>query len=668
MRGTEPPCSSKTIRRLSSPYFLAAVLALGATLRLVHVLELRSLPLFDRLILDSEYYDNWAQHIAAGEWMGGDRAFFVDPLYSYALAFLYRAVGRDLLLLRLIQAALGIATCGLVAAIGRRVGGIAVGNLAALFVAVYKPAIFQEGEVEKTALGVFLVTVALALAVRTSLKSVLGAGIVLGLAVLARGNLLALAPFGAMYFFFGEDGERGPGDPVGHTPQRWRDRMLGKPGRSAMAFLLGFAAALAPVALRNHHVSGEWIVTTASAGANFYIGNNPANHSGGFQNVPFVRPQSMNEEDDFRAEAQARTGRRLGAGELSTFWFREALGHMAEHPGFAVSVAFRKFVLFWSDLELPDAWDMNFLARYSVVMALPLLGMGLLAPLAALGTISGLGERRGVLLLAGYVAIYSATLIGFFVFSRFRLHAVPALAVLASLGVFRIYDLVRRRDVRAGVLAAVVIFTVGLFSFLGMRGFGLNLRKTESLQSFVSLAGMYQERGDFESAERLLREALAKDPRQPMTLCAMGSLLLGKNDAAGAVVAFHRCIEERPSYPDAWYLLGISYEALGNTASAVAAFIQQLETVPGHREAELRLAEYSIRTGALAKGIDSLTKIAAMSGGDPQLNLTLAVALAASGRTEESRTVLGRSAARGWPSSQEEFDRERARLFGSRRQ
>ena len=175
-------------RLVSSNGFLTATLVLAAVLRAVHIFALKKLPVFDVLILDSWMYDEWAQRIASSDWLGGARAFYMDPLYPYFLAVLYRLFGRDLLVVRLVQASLGVGTCALVAVLGRRVAGRSVGNVAALLMAVSRPAIFQEGEIEKTALGMFLVTAALVLALRPSLRSRFAAGATMGLAALARGN------------------------------------------------------------------------------------------------------------------------------------------------------------------------------------------------------------------------------------------------------------------------------------------------------------------------------------------------------------------------------------------------------------------------------------------------------------------------------------------------
>ena len=562
---------------------LALVLALAAALRLGHVLSLRSLPLFDTLIVDSALYDAWARRIAAGDWLGGTGAFFMDPLYSYVLAVVYRVLGHDLLVVRLLQIALGVGTCALVAWIGRRVAGPAVGNGAALLLAVYRPAIFQEAEVEKTALGVFLVTAALALALAHRPAARLGAGACLGLAALTRGNLLLLAPLGVLWLLF-DTPEAAPGE-----RPAWRARLTGSAGRGAAAFLAGFLAVVSVVAVRNHHVSGEWILTTAHGGQNFYTGNNPANRTGAYEYVPFVRPEPQFEQNDFHAEAEARTGRRMTSREVSTFWFGAGLRHIAERPGWAARLFLKKLVLFWSDFEMPDAWDMYFLARYSPVLRLPLLGMGLLLPLAVLGAAAGFRRRREIRLLTGFALVYSASVIAFFIFSRYRLHVVPALTVLAACGVVWAVDVARARDARRAAAGALAACGVAAFSFLASRSFDVGPR--EDPQSAISLAWLYRERGEYRAAERLLVEALAaqRDGARAGPLCALGDLHLRERDVDRAVGALEECARANPAFPNALVRLGIAYEARGWPDRARAAYELQLQIVPGNDDARLRL-------------------------------------------------------------------------------
>jgi tetratricopeptide (TPR) repeat protein len=578
---------------LVSAVSIAGVLLLAAGLRVWHVLALRRLPLFASLMLDSRAYDEWAGRILAGDWLGGDSAFYMDPLYPYLLAGVYRCVGHDLLVVRLLQSALGVATCALAGLIGRRLGGAMVGTTAALLLAAYRPLVFEEGEIEKTALGVFLSTAALAFATHRSVASRLGAGICLGLAVLTRANLLLMAPLGALFFLWDvEPAEPGSG-PVG-LAGRWRERMTGRAGGGAAAFLLGLLLVLSPVLWRNHHVSGEWVLTTSQMGTNFYTGNNPSNSTGTFSPVPFVRPSPRHEEGDFRAKAEEITGRRMTPGEVSSFWFRQALGHVVQNPGFAAKVCLRKLALFWSDLEVQDGWSVYFLRRYSPALRAAPVSFGWLPPLALLGVMAAFRVQRPVRLFAGYVAAYCLTVVAFFVFSRYRVFAVPALAILAALGLRWAWDRLRSGDWRRAIPRALAALAVSLFCFAGASML-LGFSPDDFVMSYSQMAGLYEDRGDFRSAESLLREGLQQRPEAASLRCGLGSLYLRADRPQQALAQFARCLESDPYYLDGWFLLGQTHQALGQIEPARWCYRRQLAIQPEHRFAAICLAQLSSR-------------------------------------------------------------------------
>src|SRR4030095_12505129 len=81
----------------------AGIFVLALAVRLIHVWQIRNAPFFSVLMGDSRAYDEWAQQIALGDWLGRD-VFYQAPLYPYFLGTLYAIAGRDLLLVRLAQA------------------------------------------------------------------------------------------------------------------------------------------------------------------------------------------------------------------------------------------------------------------------------------------------------------------------------------------------------------------------------------------------------------------------------------------------------------------------------------------------------------------------------------------------------------------------------------
>ncbi len=133
--------------------------------RLLHVWQLRDTPYFETLLGDANGYDQWAQRLAAGDWIGTD-VFYQAPLYPYFLGVIYSLVGRDLLIVRLIQALIGSGSCVLLGLAGTRLFSRPVGLTAGLGLALWAPAIFFDSLLQKAVLDMFFMTASLWLLAR----------------------------------------------------------------------------------------------------------------------------------------------------------------------------------------------------------------------------------------------------------------------------------------------------------------------------------------------------------------------------------------------------------------------------------------------------------------------------------------------------------------------
>ncbi len=149
------------------PWFALAIFAAALLVRLVHIWQMRRSPFFSLLMGDSRGYDEWARQIAGGEWIGRD-VFYQAPLYPYVLGVIYAVAGRHLLLVRIIQAVIGSASCALLALAAARLFGAGnpergrwTGIAAGLMLALYAPAIFFDGLLQKSVLDVFFICLAL---------------------------------------------------------------------------------------------------------------------------------------------------------------------------------------------------------------------------------------------------------------------------------------------------------------------------------------------------------------------------------------------------------------------------------------------------------------------------------------------------------------------------
>jgi 4-amino-4-deoxy-L-arabinose transferase-like glycosyltransferase len=511
-------------------------MVLAAIVRLRYLAELRATPWWDQLVVDPQYYDEWARRIAAGDWLG-TRAFYMDPLYPYVLATLYRVVGRDLLLARALNVACSVGACGVTVLLGRRVGGSVVGVLAGLGLALYEPDVFQTGELDKTSLSILLVAAFVYLFVTAARRRgrAAAAGVVLGLATLTRGNLLVFAPLGALVLARGRDGD-------------------GRPTRAVAAalwFALGFVLVLAPVTWRNHHLSGDWVLTTTQLGQNFYTGNNPENPYGAYGVVSFVRANPHFEEEDFRAAAEARAGRPLGPAATSSFWLRAGLAHIASEPAFALRAFARKAALVWNDFEISDSQDQYLLERDSRVLRLPLLGFGEVVALATLGVVAHAGRSRIVRLLSGFVLVYGATLVTFFLFARYRIQVVPAVLPLAALGLVEMTRRVGARDTRRVAIGAIVIAIAGLASFHTIGIFSADHPNVVEMR-MRHLADAYMTAGDPDRAIAALNEAIPNCTHGcPWALADLFAIYRRTGRVAEGVRYFERFVREHPEQRDA---------------------------------------------------------------------------------------------------------------------
>ncbi len=141
------------------------IFAVALAVRLLHIWQIRPSPFFDILLGDAHGYDQWAQRLAAGDWVGSE-VFYQAPLYPYFLGLIYKVFGRDLLVVRIIQALIGSASCALLGMAGARFFSKPVGLIAGLALALWAPAIFFDGLLQKSVLDVFFVCLALWLIAR----------------------------------------------------------------------------------------------------------------------------------------------------------------------------------------------------------------------------------------------------------------------------------------------------------------------------------------------------------------------------------------------------------------------------------------------------------------------------------------------------------------------
>ncbi len=550
-------------------WHVVAIWAIAFGIRFAFIWQIRPSPFFDVLLGDARGYDSWAQQIARGDWIGRG-VFYQAPLYPYFLGAIYAIAGHDLFLTRVCQAMIGASGCALLALAGRRLHSEKVGVIAGLGLAIYAPAIFFDGLLQKSVIDLFFVSLVIWL-----LSGLLDSpglrlrwfalGLALGGLALTRENgLVLIAPI-LLWRLLQPD-------------VSWQSQTL----RSTMAaFALGLLLVLTPVAVRNRVVGSEWHMTTSQFGPNFYLGNNAdADGTAGF--LRQGRGAVEYERQDATDLAEAAEGRSLTPREISSFWTRRALAYIRANPWDWVKLEARKLLLLTNAAELIDTESQDSYEEWSPVLrVVAQVGhFGFLAPLAVLGIVVGWPDRRRLWLYYAMAATYAASVVVFFVSARYRLPVVPFLMLFAAVGLSSLPNFIRAAGQVRGVVTAGVIMAFAIFVNWPLWPGAVMRAATEN-----NLGNALQDVQRFQEAERHYKRAIEIQPDYAPAYVNLGAALLAQDRPDEAVDAYKRAGAFAPADVDLDIRMGLALLRAGKPADAVGPFQQALAR--GHASEEL---------------------------------------------------------------------------------
>jgi 4-amino-4-deoxy-L-arabinose transferase-like glycosyltransferase/Flp pilus assembly protein TadD len=545
--------------RLQISIFL--ILALALILRLGHWLSIRQDPFYSQLIMDSYEYDRWAQAIAAGDWLGRE-VFFQAPLYPYFLAGVYRLFGHHLDIVYLLQVLLACAGCMALYKAGEALGGRTLGLSAAFLAAIYGVFIFYDVQIQKESLAVTIITFLLwsVIAAREQNRTRVWftVGVLCGLLSLLRENALFLAPFLLLLTFRRRT-------PVGPS--------LKKCG----FFAVGLAIILLPVAVRNSMLGGGFLPTTFQGGTNFYIGNNPQ-ANGTYQPVVPGKQMPYYERREPVRIAEQEAGRPLTPAEVSGYWLKKSWAWIKQHPADYLRLQFKKFLMYWSWYEWPDALDYYYIKESSPVIAASLLefsGLFLLAMIGLWMIRSQVRKWAPVLVL---VLVWMASVVIFFLFSRYRLPSLPGLMLLAAVPIASLPSAVKdKKNLTAGALLLGLVLAVGVSSLVRF--------KPKMDLTHYNLALIEERRGHPEAALAHYQKALAVNPNDFLFYNNIGNIYAQKNAWDIALSWYERAEAKEPQAEGVQINLGTALTALQRFDEAEKHLDLALELNPTSIEA-----------------------------------------------------------------------------------
>ena len=474
-------------------------------------------PLFDANLVpgtDLEFLIGWARRIAGGDLLGrGSGPFWWAPLFPYILAGVFALFGPgNLVAAALAQALLAALTVSLLYLLGRWLLDEASGLLAGLLAAAYGPAIFYTGIFLSTTLEVFLAVstlLALTLARQTPTPARwFGAGVITGLACLARPNLL----LGAVLLWL-------------LLP--WLlPQMDGRPDwrrvrSTAIAFALGVLLAIAPATLRNWAIGGRMVLISAAGPETFRIANS-------YDSTPvnFVYPKSP---------PMPLTS--------AAFWRHQA----------------RKAILFWWGFEAPQNVNYYLARETSPVLRVPWVSFWLAVPLAAVGLWATRSQARSLAHVYVFLGAYYVSVVAFFIIARWRLPLIIPLLLFTAAGVLALVRWAAAKRWRSTAAGMAVVAGLGFAIHPGPGPFIFPADHGE-------LGYILANRGDYAGAVDHLAQAASGLPQQGPLHRDLGILLYRLGRQAEARAPLERAITLMPDDAVAHRYLGRVLLAPGGDA------------------------------------------------------------------------------------------------------
>jgi tetratricopeptide (TPR) repeat protein len=589
---------------------MLVALALTFLIRLWFILGMRANP-FSTIgpqMLDSYYYHRWAIEIISGNFWGSD-VFFLRPLYPYLLALVYAIFGQHILPVQLIQAVLATASCFLLYEVTRSIFGQRPAIFASLGFALSGVLVFYTGTLLYVEITVFLSLLFLWL-LHIAGKSIwlwIAAGVGFGLLVVCRPELLIVLPVVLVWLWKGFQVHRPP--------------FIVHRSSFIVALAASALAAITIVPIRNYVVAHDPVFFTAHSGINFYYGNSPSADGTWQPTAELERGPGFSHE---RLKRVSRTiaGRQVSWSAASTYWTRQGLTFITRQPLAYLRLLGRKFLLFFSNYEVPNNYYPETARTASLPLRLAFVNFALVLALWLLGMVWAWPKRSQAFPAYLFVATYLLSALLFYVLSRLRAPVLPFLLMFAGFGLNELVDALRRgRTARAATGVAIAVAVYLLSVLIPVR------RQTYSAQAWTQTGNIYLDQHKVGPAVDAFRRALAVQPsayaaRYSLVLALAGSgkmeaaeaefeqlarvaapssegralvrlasarLAITRRDFTQAAELYSSALTENPDDAETNYMLGLVYISMDSLVQAREQLVQAVALDPGHEAARAAL-------------------------------------------------------------------------------
>jgi tetratricopeptide (TPR) repeat protein len=569
----------------STGFRLIVVFLLSILVRAVFFSQIQQVPTINDLPIDmdSYLYDQRAQEIVNGVIIGDNsesHPLYVNPLYPYFLAAIFKLCGHSLDAVRWIQYLFGACGACLIYWIARIQFNGFIALLAGLLAAVYNAFYFLESFLLISSLTLILMEVFLLLILIAERdKKIIhwtAAGFVLALSILTYAQAHLLVPVVIMYLF------------LTHRPQNatlWdRIKQAVKP---VAWFTVGLLIILGP----NKIISTIHHTDFALVGIHYYIGN--WEKADGMLTPPLqISPNPRGHADEAQQIAERESRKKLTPAQVSYFWINKSITYLRHQPWSYMKLQFKKLLLFWSGYEIPNNENMKFYRPYSFLLGVPFFSYGWIAPLGLLGFCLAL--RKKITILHVYLLSIMVAVVLFFITARYRLPVAISLIIFAAYTIHWFYLAWQDKNYRAFLFAFVI-----LAASIAANQFNIPTRRMHQdlATDYYKLGVFYAKESHVDSATAAYTKCIAIDPQCSMAYNNLGNIFKKRGEVEEAEKNYRQAIHTDPLNYRAFNNLGILLVEQNKLNEAEAQFTKAIGLNPGY---EIALKNLRIVRGKLS--------------------------------------------------------------------
>ncbi len=564
------------------------------SVRLVYLNQIQAMPTFNQPIMDEKYHVELAHQIYSPEGLPRE-PFYRAPLYPYFLAALLKATGGSLYGARFIQNILGAFVPVLLYLLGVRLFTRKIAYWSATLAVFYPTFLYYDSTVLIEMLMVPLSVLTVLWLYRIDGKrwyQFVVAGALLGVAGLARPNILLLGPALAIW--------------------AW---CTIKPIIGLRKAIVGYVligvtslAVILPVTVRNYVVSGDPVFIAWQGGFNFFLGNN-RNATGWSATVPgidFTWEGGYREAIVFAEKAEGRT---LSKSEVSDFWYDQGWNEIRQDPKAFVQLEFRKLALLFNGYEIPNNQDLYIARQYATIIK-PLMfkwpiyfPFGLIAPLALIGIAMSVKDWRKFLPVYLFLAAYTLSLLSFFVCARYRQPMLPFLLLFAVFSVERLVHFIRRKDKGSIMLWATVFILLAWGSNHDMLKFNAGRVAAEDHLMF---GNAYLEQGNLAAAATEFKKAVIADSTYAKAYNNLGLISTRRSNLGEAAQYFYKAISKDPNVAETYINYASTFLLRNDPNSSIQILEQAKQRFPLNDFVMLKLAAAYFQAGRKSDALNAV--------------------------------------------------------------